>query len=175
MTGLVRDLDRVERLAAARRDDFEVLRHLLELNAELDDAQIDAWVAPIADPIAAAIDCRECANCCRSLDVYVDERDARRLAAGLNQPLDAVLCHIDRKAAEPLGEWGRFKRKPCPFLSGRLCSVYAHRPASCRSYPAFTPDFRWTVGMLIDGAHLCPIIYNLLAALCERVDELYAL
>ncbi|MBZ0303525.1 MAG: YkgJ family cysteine cluster protein [Anaerolineae bacterium] len=169
----ITDLDQIRALAAQQHDAFEVMRYMLEADDDLDDAQLDAWVEAVAKPIAAAIDCTRCANCCRSLDVYLTETDAQRLAEGVHIPLDHIMTrYIDRDSAAEVEEWGKFRARPCAFLDDKLCSVYAHRPESCRMYPAFTPDFRWTLADTIEGASLCPIIYNVLAALVNQVDEI---
>lgn len=170
---LVTDLDTIRRLAAERHDEFEVMRYQLELAGELSDEQLDALVTEVAEPIIAAIDCTQCANCCRSLDVYLTEADATRLADGIDVPLQALFdSYVDTARAQAVEEWGVFRQRPCAFLAGKLCSVYAHRPESCRIYPVFTPDFRWTLEDTIDGAGLCPIIYNVLSEMVARVDAL---
>lgn len=171
---LITNLERLPQLAQQHHDDFEVLRYMLEANDDVTDAQIDAWVETIAQPIINAIDCTQCANCCRSLDVYLTETDAQRLADGIDIPLEQIKTqHIEQDNAQKQGEWGQFKQKPCAFLNGKLCSVYEHRPESCRIYPVFTPDFRWTMGDTIQGASLCPIIYNVLLQLVAETDSLY--
>jgi Fe-S-cluster containining protein len=161
------DLATIAAQAAQRQDEFEVLRYTIELlEDELPDPALDALVEEVAAPIIAAIDCTQCANCCRSLDVYLTPADADRLAEGLHVPLEEVMArHVDRERASTEGEWGRIKAHPCPFLAGKLCSLYPHRPESCRLYPVFTPDFRWTLEDLLGGAGLCPIIYHVLDAL----------
>jgi Fe-S-cluster containining protein len=80
--------------------------------------------------------------------------------------------YIDQVGAQPMGEWGKFNAKPCPLLKGKLCSVYTQRPETCRLYPQFTPDFRWVLDDLIDGAGLCPIIYNVLWAVHEQAEDI---
>jgi len=171
MSALETDLERIAALAAARRDEFEVLRYTLELlEDELPDPALDALVEQVAAPIIAAIDCTKCANCCRTLDVYVTPEDAARLADGLHIPVEAVIeGHVDRDTAA-VGEWGRLNCRPCAFLNGGLCRVYPHRPESCRTYPAFTPDFRWTLADTLQGAAGCPIIYHVLDALSQRFN-----
>lgn len=174
MMVLETDLERIKALATIHYDDFEVLRYQLQQDDELDDALLDTFIERIAAPISAAIDCTQCANCCGSLDVYLTEADARRLAAGIDIPLDALLDqYIDRKAAVEVEEWGMFGQRPCAFLKGKLCSVYAHRPESCRTYPVFTPDFRWTLEDTIAGAGLCPIIYNVLSTVAAQIHTFY--
>ncbi len=171
MPELITDLDAIRRLALANRDAFEILRHQLEAMDGLDDAPLDAFVEAVAAPISAAIDCTQCANCCRSLHVYVTPADAQRLAEGLHVPLDSIETnHIDHETAADEGEWGVLRARPCAFLRGKLCSIYQQRPDSCRRYPQFTPDFRWTLADMIDGTALCPIIYHVLSEIVRRVD-----
>lgn len=168
---LITDLNEIKQLAAQHHDDFEVMRYMLEMDDDLNDSALDARVDAIAAPIIAAIDCKQCANCCRSLDVYLTEPDAQRLAEGIHIPVEDIITRYIDPAAE-VEEWGKFRARPCAFLNGNLCSVYAHRPESCRIYPVFTPDFRWTLADTIEGAALCPIIYNTLVALLDQVDEI---
>jgi hypothetical protein len=167
---LITDLDTLRQLAVERHDEFEVMRYTLEAEADLDDALLDAWIDTIAAPIVAAIDCTQCANCCRVLDVYLVEEDAHRLASGLLIPLEEVQTRYIDPAAE-VEEWGKLRQRPCAFLKGKLCSVYRHRPESCRLYPIFTPDFRWTLADTIAGAGICPIIYNVVSEVCAQVDR----
>lgn len=171
MSTLETDLECIAALAAARRDEFEVLRYTLELlEEELPDPALDALVETVAAPIIAAIDCTQCAHCCRTLDVYLTPADAAQLAEGLGLPVEDVIArHIDRDTAA-VEEWGKLNCRPCAFLDGRLCRVYAHRPESCRAYPAFTPDFRWTLADTLAGAGACPIIYHVLDALSRRFN-----
>lgn len=169
---IVTDLNQIKILAKQHHDDFEVLGYTLELLDEVSDSQIDNWVDRIAQPIINAIDCTQCANCCRSLDVYLTQGDAQQLKSNIDISLDSI---IDYQSARKVGEWGTFKAKPCGFLQDNLCSVYAHRPETCRTYPTFTPDFRWTFADTIEGASICPIIYNVLIQLHQRSDELFDL
>ena len=170
---LITDLGEIQRRAAERRDEFDVMRYMLELNDDLSDADVDALVDEIAAPIIAAIDCTQCGHCCRALDVGLLPADVDRLSAGIQVPVDAIMTdYVDRERGQEMDEWGVFKQKPCAFFDGRLCTVYAHRPESCRLYPTFTPDFRWTLEHTIAGAGICPIIYNVLDALQKKVDKL---
>lgn len=172
---MITDLDTIKRLAAERRDEFEVMQYMLQRDDDLTDAEIDAVVDTVAAPILAAVDCTACANCCRSLDVYLTPDDAQRIASGVDIPLDTIRTrYIDQESAAAAGEWGRFRARPCAFLDGKRCSIYPHRPETCRTYPALTPDFRWTLADTIEGASVCPIIYHVLCAMLAKADELLA-
>jgi uncharacterized protein len=154
---LITDLAQIQQLAHQRHDDFEVMMYMLQLDNDIDDATLDAQVEIVVQPIVAAIDCTQCANCCQVLDVYLTEADGDGLHDAVTIPLNEVF-----ESAEHIGEWGKLRSSPCRFLDGNLCSIYPHRPESCHIYPVFTPDFRWTLADLIDGAAICPIIYNVL-------------
>jgi Fe-S-cluster containining protein len=165
MRNLQSDLEFIAAEAIRRSDDYEAFHYFVELD-ERTDVELDALVETIAAPIIAAIDCKECANCCRSLDVYLTENDAHRVVQGTFIPLDQLLTTtIDRERAIENEEWGVFRQKPCQFLNGKLCSIYEHRPESCQMYPVFTPDFRWTLEEILGGVGLCPIIYNVIEQL----------
>jgi Fe-S-cluster containining protein len=100
------------------------------------------------------------------LEVYLTEADARRLAGGANVSYEQLVeDKIDCQRAAAVGEWGVLAQQPCSFLDGKLCSIYARRPESCRTYPVFTPDFRWTLQDILGGVGLCPIIYHVIEQL----------
>lgn len=162
------DLNKLRGLAAQRYDAFEVMRHLLQADDDIDDGELDQLIEAIAAPIIAAIDCTACANCCHNLDVYLIPRDVPRLASALQRPIKEVEHEFCLMTHEIQDEWARLRHKPCTFLNDRLCSLYRHRPQSCRDYPVFTPDFRWMLSDTIAGAGLCPIIYNVL----DRVEAI---
>jgi hypothetical protein len=167
---LVTDLDTIRQRTAARQAEFEAMAEAIDFDETLDDETLDALVEEIAGPIRTAIDCTQCANCCRSLDVCLIPEDVEQLAAGLNLPVEAVTArYVDRAGGEAQGEWAVVPAHPCPLLDGKLCSIYAHRPHACRVYPQFTPDFRYNMDDTIEGAASCPIIYNVLSALAARV------
>jgi len=169
-------IDRVEieTLAQKHKDDFEVMYYQLTLDDDVDDSKLDHLVEQLSNPIVEAIDCTACGRCCRALDVYLEHTDVARLANGLERTTEQiqeqyVMPDIDDKLA---GECGKFKMKPCTFLNGNLCTVYEHRPQSCRDYPYFTPDFRWWLKDMIEGASLCPIICHVLIEMLGHVDHI---
>lgn len=171
MQPLITDLDAIRQLAEARYDEFDAMREALEFDETMTDDALDALVESIASPIVAAIDCTQCANCCRSLPVCLVPTDIDRLAAALTISIDDVVTHYaDEDLGAEHGEWAVIPSKPCPLLHGNLCSIYALRPHACSIYPQFTPDFRYNVEDTIEGAAYCPIIYNVLSELSERVN-----
>ena len=167
------DLADIQQRAQARANDFDIMLHTLEFREEISDVALDDLVKRIAQPIIDGIDCTQCANCCRSLNVYLTPDDTAQLSHFIG--LDEITFddrYINHDEAHLVGEWGRFEHRPCLFLDGNLCSVYAHRPETCRTYPMLTPDFRWMLNDLIEGASLCPIIFHTLDAMEGLLDQL---
>lgn len=169
---LVTNLDEIQRLTDANLNAFEVMGYMIEYFEDIPDEEIDRIVEEVAAPIRAAIDCTQCGNCCRALQVHLSQEDVQQLSDGIHIPVQQIITeYITHEDCAEIGEWGRFKHQPCAFLKGSVCSVYAHRPETCRAYPEMK-DFRWLWDTYIDGARICPIIYNTLAGMVERVETL---
>lgn len=169
---LITDLAILPSLAQQHRDTFEVMLYQLQEDEDLSDKVIDALADSVAQPIVDAIDCKTCGNCCKNLDVQLGDDDLERLANGVDIPISEIRTSVAIQAHGDPDIVGIFADKPCRFFDGNLCTVYEHRPTSCQDYPQFTPDFRWMLGWMIEGAHLCPIIYNVLLEMSTKVDDL---
>src|SRR5688572_22544763 len=103
---LVTDLSEIRRLTETRRDTFASMREALEFDESLSDDALDALVEEIAAPIVAAIDCKQCANCCRSLDVCLVPPDIDRLSTALHIPIDEIVTrYVDEEGGQAQGEW----------------------------------------------------------------------
>ncbi|MDG4476866.1 YkgJ family cysteine cluster protein [Thiovibrio frasassiensis] len=91
-------------------------------------------------------------DCCRQLDLALTPYDVLRLSSHLGLTPSVflhqyALVEQEEGNAFPLVFLGMVDdgRASCPFVTGSGCSVYADRPAACRTYPlgrgAFTtPD-----------------------------------
>ena len=175
MSDLITDLKKLPELAETHYDDFQVMRYMLQEDDDIDDDALDAYVEEIAAPIIEAIDCTQCGNCCMSLRVYLEAGDIERLADGLYIPLEDVKTnYVDYSSELPEDKHGYFQHSPCVFLNDKCCSIYDHRPETCRAYPQFTPQFRWLLADTIAGANTCPIIYNVLSELVTKIDAFQA-
>ena len=93
---------------------------------------IDDVVKALSQKYFALIDCKECGNCCRVLELEFTEPELRTIAKSMEQSIDEF---EKRFVVEGLV-------KPCPALKGNMCSIYEGRPDVCRSYPHLEkPDF----------------------------------
>jgi uncharacterized protein len=122
------------------------------------------------EEVHAAIDCRECAECCRVTEVQLAERDIEKLARFLRispQRFRQDYTALDNDGAVILkrGERG------CVFLQGNECTVYDHRPGNCERFPHIlrgSGSLESRMWAFADRATYCPIVFNWL----ERVKAL---
>lgn len=157
--GLIRDIPTIERRAAEHETEDLHFRSFLKGRLSWSDSRLDAAVQETADRVWERIDCRQCANCCRTMQVEIDDDDIARLAPRLGMSVEefhekyVTMAVFDEKI---------LKTQPCVFLGeDNTCSVYDDRPKVCRDFPYLhAKDFRSRTYMMIDNTAVCPIVYN---------------
>ena len=156
---LIRDIPIIERKAAEHETENLHFRSFLKGRLNWSDGRLDAAVQETTDRVWEHIDCRQCANCCRTMQVEVDDDDIARLASHLSLTVDEF--HEAYVAMAVFGE-KVLKTQPCVFLDAdNKCSVYDNRPAVCRDFPYLhAKDFRSRTYMMIDNTAVCPIVFN---------------
>lgn len=164
---IIREIPLIERYS--RHNEAEDFRFRVKLKGHIDlsDKELDAIVRETADEIWKQIDCTTCANCCKTLQVVVDNKDIARLAARFNLSPRAFSKRYIRVAEDTTKI---IASTPCPFLGeDNRCTVYEDRPKACRDFPYLHEDhFRSrSLGMIIN-ASLCPIVFNVWQALKQR-------
>jgi len=100
--------------------------------------------------------------------VNIDEAEATHLSKHLGQTRET----FDEKYISK-GESGRMviNSIPCHFLVENSCSVYEHRFAGCREFPAFhIPAFNKRLFTTYMHYDRCPIIYNVMENLKELLE-----
>lgn len=86
-------------------------------------------------------ECQETGRCCTSRGaygyIYLTLEDRRRLG----RHLGLATAAFTRRHCETTEGWIHLRNpdRDCPFLDGTRCSVYAARPAQCRTFP-FWPE-----------------------------------
>ena len=162
----ITDLDEIRRLTEERSAQDSAFRVYVTRSLGWSDRRLSALVHDIAEEVTASIDCTRCGACCRELDVNLTPLDIHALAWRLKMtPAEFTKRHARRGEAED----HEIAAKPCPFLSGTICSVYDDRPETCRSYPHLRKAFR-AVGLKdLRHASVCPIVFNVLEELKRRI------
>lgn len=166
------DLEKIRLLAKKNEEQNWNFRSWLKFNAPKD---IDRIVAELSQKYSKLIDCKECGNCCRSLEIELTDRDIQMLARTSGQTPEEFA-----KQYTNVDEYqGRYLLSPCPKLHGNICSIYDQRPTTCKSYPHLEkPDFVSRLAGVIGNTAICPIVFNAFEELkimlrwdCETEEE----
>ena len=154
---MITDLVQIKRLGEKKRDENGRFRKYMKSRVFGERQFRNA-----AEEVTDAIDCRQCAECCRVTEVQIVERDIKTLAHFLGLSEKAFLDkHTSRDEDNALIL--RRNAQGCEFLDGNDCTVYEARPGNCERFPnllkgAGSLESRmWT---LVDRATYCPIVYN---------------
>ena len=119
------------------------------------------------EEVHAAIDCRECAECCRVTEVELAERDIEHLAKFLGIREKDFIDQYTIEGSEGELILKRDQKTGCVFLSSNECTVYEARPGNCDRFPHLLkgsgsiPSRMW---QFVDRATYCPIVYNWMEA-----------
>jgi Fe-S-cluster containining protein len=159
------DLRRIEELARRREDENWEFRSFLKAS-DLESEELDAIVRDLYTEVAAAIDCRACANCCRIITPTPTPEEVERLAAALQMPVETFQAQYLVQEGDHKGQL----RRPCPLLQDNVCSVSAYRPLDCVDYPFLLREgFRTRLFGVLANYEICPIVFNVYEQLKARL------
>ena len=127
-------------------------------------AGIDREVNRLHESVFQQVDCKACANCCKTTSPIFKDRDIDVLAKYFKlRPSQFTLkyLHLDADGDYVLNT------APCPFLdSQNLCTVYHHRPQACRGYPhTDEPVFRKVMLITQKNTAVCPAVFHIVEEL----------
>jgi Fe-S-cluster containining protein len=143
------DLTRIRQLSQQHDDENWEFRSWLKQYAPND---IDGLVKNLSQKYFGLIDCTQCANCCRSLQVEFKKSELHTIAKTLGQSIEAFQKQFMSEG---------MVNPPCPMINGKLCSIYENRPEVCRSFPHLEqPGFTSRLIGVIDNVAICPIAFN---------------
>jgi len=159
---VITDLVQIRRLGEHKREENLRFRKWIKSHVF-----VERQFRKVAQEIEDAIDCRQCAECCRVTEVQLVERDVAKLAKFLGIPerefiekhtmLDEDGAVILRRVKAEDGT------EACEFLDGNECTVYEARPANCERFPHLlrgAGSIESRMWDFVDRATYCPIVYN---------------
>ena len=165
---LLTDLTQIAAVAAANENENDAFRIFLK---QQDSGTIDAIVHDINAVVTPQIDCTKCGNCCRSLMINVTPEETLSLALHLNEKIEIVKEKYIEISAE-----GQMivNTIPCHFLADSSCTIYENRFTECREFPHLhKKNFTGRLFGTLMYYALCPIIFNVVEALKEKLEFKY--
>lgn len=156
---LIREIPLIERYSRHNEDEDYQFRAFLKGKDNHSNIELDKIVHETTDTVWKQIDCTSCANCCKTLEIEVDNKDIKLLAARLKISQQQFLNKYITLSED---NTKLLHSRPCVFLgSDNRCTVYEDRPQSCRDYPFLhEKDFRGRTFSMIDNNAVCPIVFN---------------
>jgi hypothetical protein len=156
---MITDLVQIKRLGERQREENQRFRVWLKRHNF-----VERRFKTIAEQAEEAMDCTQCANCCRVATTQIGERDIGRLARYLGvKPAEFLRDYTVETEDE-----GRILRRTengCIFLEGNLCSVYDARPQTCELFPHLVKgngSLASRMWHMPDRAVYCPIVFDTL-------------
>ena len=130
--------------------------------------EVDQQVQGLSAGITPQIDCTQCGNCCRSLMIQVEQQEINKLSRRLNMSEETFIGQYVEKG---MSDQMIMNTIPCHFLEDNRCRVYEDRFSGCREFPALhLPQVRSRLFTIFMHYGRCPIIYNVIEALKERLN-----
>ena len=115
-----------------------------------------------------AVDCLQCANCCKRYSPRFKTPDIKRISRHLRMKESEFIEHYLR-----LDEDGDYvvRSTPCPFLGAdNFCSIYDVRPSDCERFPYTDEDVLVKrPALTLKNSTFCPIVYVVLERLMKAV------
>ena len=158
---MITDLVQIKRLGEKKRDENGRFRKYMKSRVF-----VERQFRKAAEEVTDAIDCRQCAECCRVTEVPLAERDIQKLAHFLGLSERAFL---DKHTARDEDNTLILRRNAggCEFLDGNDCTVYEARPGNCERFPHLlrgSGSIESRMWQFVDRATYCPIVYNWMEA-----------
>jgi len=157
---MVTDIESIKNIASEKHLENLDFQDFLKFQ---DGNLLDSLVENINKKTESSIDCTECGNCCKSLMINVSEDEANDLSQHLQTDRTIFDATYLEKGSNGLMLMNTI---PCNFLSDNKCTVYAHRFAGCKEFPAMhLPNFKQRLFTTFMHYERCPIIFNVVESL----------
>jgi len=131
---------------------------------------LDTMAIKMNNETFGEMDCRSCANCCKTMTPTYTKTDIKRISAHVNMTTeeykDKYLYQDDS------GDWMHYNL-PCHFLGqDNLCTIYEIRPVDCRGFPhTHTKNFLNSATVNIQNISYCPATLRIVEKMFEKIVE----
>ena len=165
---IIREIPLIQRYSRHNEGEDWRFRNFLKTQTRLTTEAIDREAHALTEEVWKEIDCLQCANCCKTLQIVVDQKDIVRLAAHLKMNVAQFVRTYVVVAEDGVK---LLKSNPCALLGAdNKCTVYEVRPQACRDFPfLYDAHFASRSLSMIDNCSTCPIVFNVWRRLKTRL------
>lgn len=143
-------------------------KQLKSFLAKADKNKVLKRLPALHEEAFAAVDCLQCAACCKNYSPRFKTPDVKRISRHLGMKESAFIETYLR-----VDEDGDFvvKTSPCPFLGAdNYCSIYEVRPSDCSRFPYTDEDvIIKRQPLTLKNASFCPITFLVLEKLEQQL------
>ncbi|MCP5046918.1 MAG: YkgJ family cysteine cluster protein [bacterium] len=166
---LIIDLEEIKQLSEEHEEENWGFRSFLK-SGVIPSRKIDAIAQRLYAEVESQIDCTQCGNCCRSLETVFTGEDILQFS----KQFKLTRLKFEEKYLEKNEDDKYILNKiPCPYLEGKMCSVYDSRPGDCDSYPhIYKKSLVPRLISIIHNCAVCPIVYNLYERLKSEIWDM---
>jgi hypothetical protein len=121
--GIIRELPRIARYARKNENDDLRFRTYLKGHLPLSDRELDRVVQEITEEVWSQIDCTTCANCCKTLQIVVDNTDIARkpFANAMSAWMRRATSTLPRR---PVRFWAKIIAAPCMKTARKRAATF---------------------------------------------------
>jgi hypothetical protein len=160
----ITDLTIIETLSIKKSKENELFFvELKNIPSELFDKKFKFYL----QKFATQINCKQCANCCKTLNTSFTYQELEVIKNNTNKSIQNKI--ENDLYNDILNKRYICKKAPCLFLENNECTIYSNRPLACKDYPhLLQTDLKYRKKSILSNYSICPIVFNTLEALKEE-------
>lgn len=143
-----------------------------KFNTLLSNDTIELDSSEIINQVWDEIDCKGCANCCKSARIEWVAEDISRISSHLGMSISKFIDTFLTKSTNiSNGEVWYGKQQPCSFLDldTNLCTIYDVRPNVCSGYPYIqNKNLIYSHNIHSNNISYCPATYRWVELMIEN-------
>ena len=161
-------IDIEELKVLANKKEKENYRFRKYLKTHADEEMLDKQFKNLHEKYFKIYDCQKCRNCCKELDISIDEYELDNICNYLEMDKDKF---AKENLIQNYGKYS-FKEQKCKFLDeNNNCKINKCLPTTCKEYPYTNKEERlFSLYSIISNASICPVVYEILEELKKEYN-----
>lgn len=155
--------DEIRKVISEKENENERFRYYLKKEPA---KKVDYWFHSLNKKYAELINCKECANCCKSCNPSFTEAEYNAVCQSLDSNTKESFVFDSNENQY------QFCKTPCLFLKENLCSIYLQKPSACSEYPYLDKkDMKYRLLSVFMNYEICPIVFNVVEEMKMQLSD----